>query len=75
MGGSKTSLERIQNGMEEEELDTGSLHNTFPKNLLDKIAETGSIIWNGIRKKRVFPHLDSSKMSRITICKIVEIIL
>ena len=46
-----------------------------PKNLLDKIAETGSIIWNGIRKKRVFPHLDSSKMSRITICKVVEIIL
>lgn len=46
--------ERIQNGLEEEELDTGSLDNTFQKNLLNKIAETGSIIWNGIRKKRVF---------------------
>lgn len=53
MVGIQNSLERIPNGMEEEELDTGNLDNTFQKILLNKMTEKGSIIWKGIRMKRV----------------------
>lgn len=48
MVGSKTSLERIQNGTEEEELN---VDNIFEKFLLNKNAEKGGIIWKGFRMK------------------------
>lgn len=49
--GPKTSLEGIQNGMEEEELVTQNLDDTFKKFLLDKNIEKGGIIWKEIRLK------------------------
>lgn len=53
MVGSKTSLERIQNGMQEEELGAWNLDNIF-KTLLNKNAEKGGIIWKGVRMKFFF---------------------
>lgn len=50
----KTSLERIQNGMQEEELGAWNLDNIFKKFLLNKNAEKGGIIWKGVRMKLFF---------------------
>lgn len=52
--GSKTSLERIQNGVEEEELDPGSSDNTVQKILQNKVAEKGGVTWKEIGMQRVF---------------------